>query len=69
MNRVSGTYNVPVLGIPRLRSRALEPTPARRARDGRVDLLAWPSLNRMMLIRASDRWVVKTDSGVAVPEK
>jgi len=26
-------------------------------------------VNRMMLIRASDRWVVKTSSGVEWPEK
>src|SRR6266536_5715388 len=25
--------------------------------DGRIDLLAWPSLTRMMLIREGNRWV------------
>lgn len=35
--------------------------------DGRVDLYAWPSLNRVILIRRQDRWVVRTDSGVNWP--
>lgn len=65
-----GTYEVPELMI---RSPSgpvyLEPV----ARDvagarGRVDLLAWPSLTRMMLVRKAKRWVLQTDSGVDWPE-
>jgi hypothetical protein len=65
-----GTYAVPELMI---RSPSgpvyLEPV----ARDvagarGRVDLLAWPSLTRMMLVRKANRWVLQTDSGVDWPE-
>ena len=36
--------------------------------DGRVDLVAWPSLTRMLLIRVGDTWKIKTDSGVDWPE-
>jgi hypothetical protein len=66
-----GTYGVPELMI---RSPSgmvyLEPV----ARDvagarGRVDLLAWPSLTRMMLVRKANRWVLQTDSGVDWPEQ
>lgn len=66
-----GTYEVPELMI---RSPSglvyLEPV----ARDvagarGRVDLLAWPSLTRMMLVRKAKRWVLQTDSGVDWPEQ
>jgi len=65
-----GTYTVPELMI---RSASgvifLEPV----ARDvagarGRVDLLAWPSLTRMMLVRKGNRWTLQTDSGVDWPE-
>jgi len=65
-----GEYAVPELMI---RSPSgtvyLEPV----ARDvagarGRVDLLAWPSLTRMMLIRRGKDWVLQTDSGIDWPE-
>ena len=36
--------------------------------DGRVDLCAFPSLNRVMLLRRGDTWRVMTDSGVAWPK-
>jgi hypothetical protein len=36
--------------------------------SGRVDLIAWPSLNRMLLIRVGDKWKIKTDSGIDWPE-
>ena len=36
--------------------------------DGRVDLYAFPSMNRMMLVRVGGKWVLKTDSGVKWPE-
>ncbi|MBI4581244.1 MAG: hypothetical protein HY718_16195 [Planctomycetes bacterium] len=34
--------------------------------DGRVDLEAWPSLNRVMLLRKDDSWLIMTDSGVPI---
>lgn len=35
--------------------------------DGRVDLIALKTFNRMMLVRAGGRWVVRTESGVEWP--
>ena len=35
--------------------------------QGRVDLCAWPSLNRVRLLRTGDRWIVRTDSGIDWP--
>ncbi len=32
--------------------------------QGRVDLQAWPSLNRVMLLRRDHDWLIMTDSGV-----
>ena len=32
--------------------------------DGRVDIEAWPSLNRVRLVRFGDQWRVITDSNV-----
>lgn len=35
---------------------------------GRIDLSAWPSLYRVMLVRRQDgSWVVRTDSGINWP--
>jgi len=36
--------------------------------DGRVDILAWPSLNRMLLLRRGGEWKLYTDSRVKWPE-
>ncbi len=36
--------------------------------DGRVDICAWPSLHRFMLVLKGKRWVLKTDSGVPGPK-
>ena len=35
--------------------------------DGRVDLSAFPSFSRMLLVRKGDKWIIKTDSGVRWP--
>jgi len=37
--------------------------------DGRVDLVAFPTLERFILIRHGERWVVKSDSGKVWPRK
>jgi len=36
--------------------------------DGRVDLYAWPSLFRVMLLRKNGGWVVRTESGLDWPQ-
>ena len=36
--------------------------------DGRVDLYAWPSMFRVMLLRKSDQWVIRTESGLDWPQ-
>lgn len=68
---VYGTYDVPELMI-RSPSGSIYLEPI--ARDvagarGRVDLLAWPSLTRMMLVRKGNRWVLQTDAGVDWPQQ
>ena len=65
-----GDYTVPFLSILTPSGQVhLDPVGRHVAGgDGRVDLLAWPSLTRMLLIRSGDRWVLKTDSGVLWPE-
>jgi hypothetical protein len=61
-----GKYTLPVLTI-------LAPTgpirvdPVARfvaGADGRVDLLGWPTMNRMRLIRQGDAWVMKPEYGM-----
>jgi hypothetical protein len=66
-----GTYQVSVLEIDTPQGRViLEPI----ARDvlgaeGRVDLYAWPTLYRVMLLRRGDMsWVVRTESGINWPQ-
>ena len=36
--------------------------------DGRVDLDAWPTLNRVKVLRRGEKWVVYTDSNVPLRE-
>ncbi len=36
--------------------------------DGRVDLYAWPSLFRVMLLRKNGEWIVRTESGLDWPQ-
>lgn len=36
--------------------------------DGRVDLYAWPSLFRVMLLRKNGEWIVHTESGLDWPQ-
>src|SRR5687767_1737532 len=58
-----GTYDAPVFRIRTQTSRlVLEPV-ARYVigADGRVDLEAWPSLNRIKLIRRKGEWQIMTD--------
>lgn len=66
-----GTYSAPVLDILTPSGRVqLEPVARDIAKgEGRVDLVAWPSLTRMLLIRSRGAWKLKTDSGVDWPEE
>jgi hypothetical protein len=36
--------------------------------QGRVDILAYPSLNRLLLVRKDDQWMLFTESRVAWPQ-
>lgn len=36
--------------------------------EGRVDILSFPSLSRVLLIRMNNKWQVKTDSRIDWPE-
>lgn len=73
---VGGAYQVPVLTIYAPQGRLiLEPIARGTVRaQGRVDLYAWPSLFRVMLLhkpRGKDRpleWVVRTESGLDWPQ-
>lgn len=66
-----GSYRVPVLRIKTPDGILLVEPIARDVVDaeGRVDLYAWPSLRRMVLIRRDGRWGLRTDSGVDWPRK
>src|ERR1035437_2733100 len=37
--------------------------------DGRVDILSFPSMNRMMLVRKDRNWRIKTDAGIVWPKQ
>jgi hypothetical protein len=66
-----GAYTVPVLSILAPSGTfQLDPVARHVAKaDGRIDLIAWPSMTRMMLVRIGNVWKLKTDSGVMWPEK
>jgi hypothetical protein len=38
------------------------------ASDGRVDIYAWPSLNRLLLLRRHGQWRLATEAGIPWPE-
>jgi hypothetical protein len=63
-----GSYRVPVLSVETPEGKAyLEPVARYVSRGtGSVELYAWPSLNRVRLIRGQDKvgWRVLTDSGI-----
>lgn len=73
---VGGAYRVPVLTLYAPQGRLLLEPIARGTvgAQGRVDLYAWPSLFRVMLLhkpRGKDRpleWVVRTESGLDWPQ-
>jgi hypothetical protein len=65
-----GSYSAPVLEI-ELPSGQVVLEPIARVvmgATGRVDLYAWPTLYRVMLLhRADGNWIVRTDSGLKWP--
>lgn len=68
--RLLGTYQAPGLRV-RTPSGDLLVEPVARhviGGDGRVDLTAWPSLNRVKLVGHDDGWRVFTDSNLAWPK-
>lgn len=67
-----GRYQIPVMEINTTEGRlVLEPV-ARWVIGGmgRIDMYAWPSLFRVMLLRrsVSAEWVIRTDSGINWPQ-
>ncbi len=63
-----GTYSAPTLRI-RTPAGEVRADPIARSiigADGRVDLEAWPSLNRVKLVRRDGQWTIITDSNVPV---
>jgi hypothetical protein len=66
----TGSYLVPVLQI-KLPAGVLYVEPVARyviGAEGRVDLYSWPTLQRLLLIRRDDKWVLKTDSLIDWPQ-
>lgn len=64
-----GAYAVPVLTI-QLPTGRLHVEPIARnvaGAEGRIDLLAFPVLNRVSLLRKGGVWIARTDSGVDFP--
>ena len=68
----SGSYTVPVLELVAPNGRLmLEPIGCDvYGANGRIDLYAWPSLYRVMLLRsfAGDEWTIRTESGIDWPQ-
>lgn len=66
-----GDYEVPVLKLRATGGGIVFVEPEARyviGADGRVDIYAWPTLQRLLLIRSKGQWQLKTDSGVPWPE-
>jgi len=67
---VTGPYTVPYLMIqtPEIRLHVDPIGYDIVGADGRVDIEAWPSLNRMLLLRRGGEWKLYTDSRIKWPE-
>ena len=65
-----GTYEAPSLAIDGPKGHLVVEPKARYVigADGRVDLYAWPSLNRFLIVRVGDQWKLHTASGVDWPQ-
>lgn len=64
-----GQYSVPDLVIRLPGGRIIVEVVGRNiiGAEGRVDIEAFPSMNRMLLVRQGDKWKVKTDARVDWP--
>lgn len=68
---VGGLYTVPGLRVSAAEDELrLEPI-ARGVlhAEGRVDMYAWPSLFRVMLLRKNGKWIARTESGLDWPQE
>jgi len=67
---VGGAYRVPVVTIYAPQGRlVLEPIArGTMGAQGRVDLYAWPSRFRVMLLHRDGEWVARTESGIDWPQ-
>ena len=66
-----GSYTLPVLTIATPWGRVVIEPVARFVigAKGRVDLYAWPTLNRVILLRnRNNEWVIRTESGLVWPQ-
>lgn len=65
-----GTYQVPLLIVEAPDGRIVIEPIARWSSpgEGRIDVYSWPSLNRLMLVRKGDNWVLLTEAGVRWPQ-
>jgi len=67
-----GTYNVPLLIIQTKRGAVMLEPVARcvMGANGRIDLYAYPTLYRVMLLRSArdGRWLIRTDSGIFIKQ-
>lgn len=64
-----GKYDAPVLKV-RSPQGIVYVEPVARyvvAGEGLVDLYAWPTMRRMLLVRRGKKWILKTDSGMPWP--
>lgn len=65
-----GTYSVPTLRV-RTPNGEVHVNPVALnvlGADGRIDLEAWPALNRVKLVRRAGQWRIITDSNVPLRE-
>ncbi len=65
-----GTYSVPELFVRTPQGQlVVEPVALGIVGgEGRIDIMSFPSLNRVLLVRTSGTWKIKTDSYVAWPK-
>jgi len=68
---VAGAYEVPALRIRNVSGEVrLDPIGLHIVgAEGRVDVEAWPSLNRVKLLRRGGKWIIMTDSNVPLRDE
>ena len=65
-----GSYTVPILIIQSSQGRVHVDPIGRNiiGAEGRVDICSFPMLNRMLIVRLKNKWIIKTDSLIDWPE-